>query len=182
PEHRPELRSADERLDARIEELEARRQVAQPLDVRPVAAHLDREEEPLRRLAHPVRDGRLAREPVEGHVDLDRVETLRVELEPASRRQPRRVEDAVPPVLVVPAGATDADHRSRAKSSAATAGVAAATTRERPSVSSGASPKGGASGSSIARPRSRPSRCAAAMSTASAPLSEQTAATRPAAR
>ena len=49
-------------------------------------------------------------------------------------------------------------------------------------MSSGAAPNGGASGSSIASPRSRTSSCAAAMSTERAPLSEQTASTRPAAR
>src|SRR5580765_6136718 len=61
-------------------------------------------------------------------------------------------------------------------------GVPAATTRERPSRSSGADPNGGASKRSIASPRSRTRSCAAAMSTARAGLSEQTASTRPAAR
>ena len=60
--------------------------------------------------------------------------------------------------------------------------VPAATTRERPTRSSGAAANGGSSNSSIAKPRSRTSSCAAAMSTERAGLSEQTASTRPAAR
>src|SRR4029077_15318178 len=61
-------------------------------------------------------------------------------------------------------------------------GVPAATTRERPSRSSGADPNGGASKRSIASPRSQTRSCGAAMSPARAGLSEQTASTRPAAR
>src|SRR4051794_1558056 len=184
PEHRPQLRRLDQRADPLVEELDARRQLAEPLDVRRVAAHLHGEEEPGRRLLHPVGDRRLARQPVEGGVHLDGVEVLGIELEPAASRQPRWVEDAVTPVLVVPARAADPDrlHASAAKRRSQISGVAAATQRERPSMSSGAAPKGGASGSSIASPRSRTSSCAAAISTDRAPLSEQTASTRPAAR
>src|SRR3954469_1370342 len=46
-------------------------------------------------------------EPVEGRVDLDRVEPRRVVLQPPPRGQPRRVED-LPPALVLPARAADA--------------------------------------------------------------------------
>src|SRR6266516_560149 len=183
PEHRAELRRADERPDARVKELEARRQLAQPLDVRHVTAHLHSEQEPRWALAHPVRNGGLARQSVEGRVHLDGVEVPCIELEPEPRRTARRIEDPVAPVLVVPARAADANHcDSAAKSAAQTSGVAAATTRDRPSMSSGASPNGAASGKSIAIPRSRTRSCAAAMSTARAAFSEQTASTRPAAR
>src|SRR5580765_506908 len=109
PEHGPELRRPGQRPDPLVEERDAGREVAQPLDVRRVAAHLHREDEPGRGLAHPVRDRALSRQPVEGRVDLDRVEAPGVEVEPAARRQPRGVEDAVAPVLVVPAGTADAN-------------------------------------------------------------------------
>ena len=58
----------------------------------------------------------------------------------------------------------------------------AAATRERVARSSGASPNGGSSNSSIARPHSRTRSCAAAMSTERAAFSETTPSTRPAAR
>ena len=63
-------------------------EVRQPLDVGQVAAGLDGEHEVRRRLGGPVRD-RVARgQPVEGVVDLDGREALRVVLEPAPRGSP----------------------------------------------------------------------------------------------
>src|SRR5581483_4566584 len=165
PEDRPELRRADERRDPLVEDRRVRRHVRQPLHVRDVAAHLHREAEAGRALVRPARDRVGAGQTVEGRVDLDRVEVPRVELEPAARREPRRIEDAVAPVLVVPAGAAYADAASASASCLHSSPVPAATTRERPSRSSGAAANGGASGRSIARPTSRTSSWAAAMST-----------------
>src|SRR4051794_7174818 len=178
PEQRTHLRTAQHRFDAVVEALESETEILQPLDVRDVPRDLDREEEARRRTGHPVRDGLLVRQPVEGVVHLDRVEVARVVLEPEARGLP--LVELVLPAGVVPAGAAYAEsaraicwHRSS---------VPAAATRERPSRSSGASPNGlPESKSSIARPCSRTSSCAAAMSTERAPLSEQTPSIRPAA-
>ena len=105
--------------------------------MRQVARRLDREDEARRRLLHPARDRRAARQPVERRVHLDRVEELRVVLEPLRRRQPRRIEDAFAPVRVVPAAAAYAD---RALITCRhTSSVPAAATRERGMRSSGAS-------------------------------------------
>src|SRR5438874_3032491 len=185
PEHRPELRRADERLNPVVERPHARTEVAQAPDVRDVAAHLDREDEPGRACAHPVGDHVALRQPVEGRVHLDGVEMAGVVVQPFPRRTARRVEDAVPPMVVVPTGTADSNwlqRSSAANSPWHSSGVPAATTRERPSVSSGAWPNGGASGRSIASPHSRTSSCAAAMSNARASFREQTASMRPAAR
>src|SRR5207245_940876 len=185
PQHGAELGRADERLDPLVEAPDPGADVGQPLHVREIAARLDGEEEARRGRSHPVSHDLAPRQPVEGRVHLDRVEVARVEGEPIARRQARRIEDAVPPVVVVPAGTADPDlvhGPSATKSSSHSDGVAAATTRERPRVSSGATSKGPAVGRSIARPRSRTRSWAAAMSTARACLSEQTASTRPAAR
>src|SRR5207248_7753512 len=135
-----------------VEELEGGRHLLQPLRVRHVAAHLHREEEAGRALVDPACDGLDTRQPVERRVDLDRVEESRVVLEPAPRRQARRVEDRIAPVLVVPAGAAYAE--SAAANLSHSSGVPAATTRARASRSSGASRKGDDSTSSIASPRS----------------------------
>src|SRR6266480_3586591 len=184
PEHRPKLGRADQRLDPLVEPAHAGVQVEQALEVGDVATHLDREQESRRARADPVCDHVALRQPVEGRVHLDRLELARVVVEPEPRRAPRWIEDAVPPVLVVPARTADSDRLqlSAANSFRHSSGVPAATTRERPSVSSGAWPNGGASGRSIASPHSRTSSCAAAMSTERAPFREQTASTRPAAR
>ena len=61
--------------------------------------------------AVPALDRLHGRQAIEGRVDLDRVERVRVELEPPRRRSPLRIEDASP-VLVAPAGAANADHGS----------------------------------------------------------------------
>src|SRR4051794_580006 len=185
PQDRPHLRRAHQRLDSVVERLDARAQVLEPLDVRDVAAHLHREQESRRADLYPVRYHFAARPPVEGRVHLDRVEMPRVVVEPLARRAARWIEDAVPPVVVVPPGAADSNRSqlfSAAKSFWHSSGVPAATTRERPSTSSGAASNGGASGRSITSPHSRTSSCAAAMSTERAPFSEHTASTRPAAR
>src|SRR5438552_5023616 len=75
--------------------------------MRDVAAHLDREQESRRGRPDPVRDHLALREPVEGRVHLDRVEMARVVVEPQPRRAAGRIEDTVPPVVVVPARTTD---------------------------------------------------------------------------
>src|SRR5215210_58852 len=180
PEHRAELPGLDERCESSVEQLQARRQVAEPLHVRDVAAHLDGEDEVGGRLVDPALHGLHRRQPVEAGVHLDRVEPARVELEPAPRRAALGVEDAVAPAVVVPARA--AYEVSASPSIRHRSVVPAATTRERPTRSSGAPPKGGSSKRSIARPHSRTSSWAAAMSTERAGFSEQTASTLPAAR
>src|SRR5262249_4674150 len=115
PQHRAELRRADERPDALVEERDARAEVVQPLDVRRVAAHLHREQEPWRALAFPVGDRALAWQAIEGRVDLDRVEVRREEGQPGRRRRAGGEEDAVSPVLVVPPGAADPDRLHQAR-------------------------------------------------------------------
>src|SRR5207249_893251 len=138
PEERAELRRAEQRLDPLVEELQVLTGVDEALDVRDVPAHLHGEQEVGRRLLHPAGDGVAAGEAVEGRVDLDGVELAGVEAKPVPRRAARRIEDAVPPVGVVPAGtayARSAFTRRRHSSS-----FPAAATRERPSRSSGAAP------------------------------------------
>src|SRR5437763_14788009 len=101
----------------------------------------------MRRLPDPRGNRRFERQPIEGVVHLDGVEMLRVMLEPQAGGLAR--VELVLPRRVVPTGAAYAD--SAANSRAHSSGVPAATTRERPSTSSGASPNGAASGRSIAR-------------------------------
>src|SRR6266850_2405497 len=183
PEQRSHLRRAEQWLDALVEQRQVHLHVLKPLDVRDVPADLDREREAGRRLFDPARDDLRFRQAVERHVDLDGVEELRVVAEPVARRAARWVEDAVSPVVVVPAGAADpafpappASVRRYPVSAVASrvhsSSFPAATTRERPSRSRGAAANGGASGSSIARPCSTTSSCAAAMSTERAAFSD----------
>ncbi len=157
PQHRAHLRRLDERLDPLVEALEPATKVGEPLHVGQVTARLDREQESGRCLLDPPGDGSAGGEPVEGVVDLDRVEQRRVVLEPPGGRKALRIDPAAP-VVVVPAGTSDPDlphPRSASASCEQISGVAAATTRDRPSVSSGASSNGGDSGRSIASPHSR---------------------------
>src|SRR5215210_3226002 len=74
PEHRRELRRADERVDALVEPLESWPQISQALEVRQVAARLDREQKIRGALDDPPLDRSDVREPVKGRVDLDGVE------------------------------------------------------------------------------------------------------------
>src|SRR5438105_1591171 len=178
PEDGAELRRPDERLDARVEAIDTAAEIGQPLDVRQVSARLDGEDEVKRRLLDPAGDRAPARQAVERVVHLDRVEVLGVVTQPQTRGL--ALVELLAPRRVVPAGAAYADRA--AKSCAHRSAVPAATTRERPSTSSGAAPNGGASGRSIASPCSRTRSWAAAMSTERAGFSEQTASTRPAAR
>ena len=97
---RPASRSGssgcEETLDALGQPEVLLRRVGEPLDVGQVAARLDREQEAARGLLDPGRDRLRLRGAVEGRVDLDRVEQLRVAGEPAPRGQPLRVDDAAP--------------------------------------------------------------------------------------
>ena len=94
----------------------------QALDMGEVAADLHGEDEVGRRFFDPPRDHLNAREPVEGGVDLDRPEPVGVVREPLRCWQAGRVENAVPPVLVVPAGAADFG-RARKRSQARAVGA-----------------------------------------------------------
>src|SRR5438874_8723907 len=156
--------------------------VDEALDVRHVAADLDREHEAGRRFRYPARHGARARQPVEGVVELDGVEELSVVAQPARRRAPLRIEDAVPPVGVVPARTADSQVVSAVAIRRHSSMFPAATTRERAVRSSGQAPSGGASTSSIAKPRSRTMSWAAAKSTGRAGFRQTTASVRPAAR
>ena len=86
PENGTELGRPGQRLEPLVVALDAAGEIRQPPDVRQVAAGLDGEHEPRRRLLDPPRDRCLQREPVEGVVDLDGVELLRVVLQPEPRR------------------------------------------------------------------------------------------------
>ena len=96
---------------------------------------------------HPaLHDRRLAASGRTSMFDLDRVEGSRVVLEPVARGAAGRVEDAVPPVAVVPARAADPYRVSASASRLHSCSLPAATTRERPIRSSGAAPNGGVVG------------------------------------
>src|SRR5437868_9092932 len=72
PEERAELRRAQQGLDPLVEQRQMLLGVGEALHVGHVAAHLDREDEVVRRLLDPARDRRRAGQAVEGGVDLDR--------------------------------------------------------------------------------------------------------------
>src|SRR5215210_103489 len=183
PENGAHLRRRHERRDPLVEERDPRLQAGEPLDVRDVAAHLHGEEEAGRAPLGPATHGRDIREPVEGVVDLDRVEEPRVVAKPLLGRQALRI-DQLAPVGVVPARAADPDFTHMVRISARrspNSSVAAATTSDFFALSSGEASHGRASAYRIERPTSRTSSCAAAVSTARASRSEQTASTLPAA-
>ena len=146
PQQRAELRRGGERGDPLEEERQVRLDLPQALDVRDVPAHLHREEE--RRAATPrpsARPGPGCGQPVEGHVDLDRVEVPRVEAEPV----PRGAAAAGRRRRAASAGSSSPSSRRGSRAARSRAGgtassVPAATTRERDSRSSGARPNGGA--------------------------------------
>jgi len=108
PEDRPELARLSERLDRLEEPAESAFRLEQALDVGDVTADLDRELEVTGGPFGPAANRRFGGQPVEGVVDLDRVEDLGVALEPAPLGQPFGVENA-PPIAVVPARAADVD-------------------------------------------------------------------------
>src|SRR4029453_12708866 len=108
PDDGAELARLDERLDALVVAPDSLGEALKPLDVGQVATRLGGEGEPRWRLLDPARDGVAGGQPVEGRVDLDRVEHLRVALEPAPLGQALRIERAAPAV-VLPPRAADAD-------------------------------------------------------------------------
>jgi len=118
PQHRTETAGLDQGFDPLVEALDALTEVAQTPDVCQIATRLDGEGERIGRLAHPRRDRFPARQSVEGRVDLDGVEALGVELEPATLRLTRRIETSAP-IVVIPSGTPDADrlHTGKARSS-----------------------------------------------------------------
>ncbi len=82
--------------------------IAEPLQVRPVAAQLDREDEVVRDRSTPPSDRAPFRQAVERGVELDGREALRVVAQTVRRRQLRRIE-APEPVVVLEAGSADAE-------------------------------------------------------------------------
>ena len=68
----------------------------EPAEVRDLAAHLHGETEVARRLLGPAAELLLLRQPVEGRVQLDRRQALRIELEELGRLRLLRVEAAPP--------------------------------------------------------------------------------------
>src|SRR5882672_7588925 len=89
--------------------LERRFRVFQSFQVGQVPVRLDRVYECIRRLRAPCLEGLRGGELIESVVDLDRVESLGVELEPPLRRRFFRVE-APAPMLVIPARTADVNH------------------------------------------------------------------------
>src|SRR5581483_10830035 len=110
PENRAEGRA--EGAGALEEAAERLVWLAQALEVRDEAVPLDGEQEARRRLLGPGGEVVTLVQAVERGVDLDSVEVLTVEVEPARRGQVARIEDAAP-VLVVPAGCADPQRRHR---------------------------------------------------------------------
>jgi len=107
PQHRPQPPGIDQRLQWLVEALDSILDRGQALDVGQVPARLDDELEVPRRLLCPVGHGITPCEAIEGRIDLDGVELLCVELEPAALGLPFGVEPAAPAV-VHPSGAADA--------------------------------------------------------------------------
>src|SRR5215211_5272289 len=105
PQDGAELRRRGERLDPLPERLDAAVEVGEPLDVGEIAARFDCEGEAGRTALDPARHGAGGGKPVEGVVELNRVESLRVELEPSTRGCP--AVQPVLPVAVVPPRAAD---------------------------------------------------------------------------
>ena len=88
--------------------LERRFRVFQSLHVGQVSIRLDRVDESVRRLLAPGLEGLRGGQLIESIVDLDRVESPGVELEPLLRRRFFRIE-APAPVIVIPSRAADGE-------------------------------------------------------------------------
>ena len=88
--------------------LERRFRVFQSLHVGQVSIRLDRVDESVRRLLAPGLEGLRGGQLIESIVDLDRVESPGVELEPLLRRRFFRIE-APAPVIVIPSRTADAN-------------------------------------------------------------------------
>jgi len=100
PDDRTELAGLDQRFDALVVAPDPLREVLKAPDVGHVAARLGGEDEVRRSLLDPARDGLARGEPVEGRIDLDGVENLRVVLEPASLAKALGIEPAAPAVVL----------------------------------------------------------------------------------
>lgn len=77
-----------------------------------IAAGLDGIEKIGRRLLAPGGERFLLRQMIKGVIDLDRVEELKIVIEPVLHRQFRRIKD-FPPVLVHPTGGADVNRADR---------------------------------------------------------------------
>src|SRR5215813_8009013 len=86
--------------------LERRFRVFQPLQMGQVSIRFDRVDESVRRLLAPGLEGLSGGQLIESIVDLDRVESLGVELEPLLRWRFFRIETPAP-MVVIPARASD---------------------------------------------------------------------------
>ena len=113
--------------------------------------------EPGRRLGGPLLNGRHGRQPVEGAVQLDRVEALGVAGEPTTGWESVRIHQAAP-VAVLPARATDPQVRGRAHAGLPPASARRSTSRAGVRPARGARHRTTAAG---AGPRPAPSRAAA---------------------
>jgi hypothetical protein len=94
-----------ERPHAAEQAIERRSRRFEPLEMGEEAAGLHGEQEVVAGLRAPGAKGRLAGQPVERVVELDRREVARVERQPLARRQPDRVEALAPVRIDVAAGA-----------------------------------------------------------------------------
>ncbi|HET6623463.1 MAG TPA: hypothetical protein VFG70_02945 [Gaiellaceae bacterium] len=108
PQDRAELAGVLQRLERLEQALDVAGDQPEALDVREVPARLHREEKAVWGLRRPAGNRLPRRQAVEGRVHLDRVEHLRVALEPSVRREAAWIEHPAP-VVVVPARAADAD-------------------------------------------------------------------------
>src|SRR5262249_37425310 len=98
--------SVPEAPGAREEAANRLGRVLELLHVREVAAGFHGVHESARRAAPPRGKSRRLRQPIKRVVDLDRVDALRVVVQPAALRQLGWIKVAAP-VPVLPAGATD---------------------------------------------------------------------------
>ena len=82
PEHRSEFRRRAKRTDSFLKPAQAFVESRKPPNVGQVAARLHGEAEALGGTGSPALDAHACRQAIEGRVDLDGVEALRVQLEP----------------------------------------------------------------------------------------------------
>ena len=82
--------------------------IAQAADMRDFARKLAGKAKSGRRVFHPAPHGRLRGSAVEGGIDLDRGKIMGIKLQPAGRRQVRRIKGS-PPFLKTPGASAEPD-------------------------------------------------------------------------